>query len=135
MIAVGIGCRRGSPADRIAAAVGAALARLAMPADRIDALAAPAFKSGEAGIAGAARQLGLPVRWIGRPCLERVQPLCTARSPAALEATGLAAVSEAAALAAAGRNPRLLLPMIAHDGVTCAIARGEGGSGPGAAAR
>ena len=126
MIVVGIGCRRGSPAARIGAAVEAALAKAGLAPDGADALAAPAFKTGEAGIVGAARQLGLPAIFVDRADLDAVQPLCATRSPAAEAATGLAAVSEAAALAAAGRNPRLLVPRVARDGVACAVARGDG---------
>ncbi len=126
MIAVGIGCRRDSPASRIRAAVGMALTKAGLAPGQIDTLAVPAFKSGEPGIVRTAEELGLPVKFVGRSELDAVQPLCATPSAAALEATGLAAVSEAAALAAAGRNARLLLPRIAHCGVTCAVARGEG---------
>ena len=126
MIVVGIGCRRDSPAARIAAAVDQALAQIGLPPERIDALAAPAFKLDEAGVAEAAAAIGVPLLWVGRSDLEAVQPLCRTRSSLAEAATGLAAVSEAAALAAAGHNARLLLPRIARNGVTCAVARGEG---------
>ena len=126
MIVVGIGCRRDSSADTIGAAIGEALARIGMKPDRVDALAAPEFKANEAGIAETAAEFGLPLRLVERSRLEAVQPLCATRSPAAETATGLGAVSEAAALAAAGRNAILILPRIAHDGVTCAVARGEG---------
>ena len=126
MIVVGIGCRRDSTASQIGAAVGAALAQAGLALERIDVLAAPAFKADEPGIACAAEALGLPVTFVDRPRLDAVQPLCATRSQVAADTTGLAAVSEAAALAAAGRNARLLLPRIARDGVTCAVARGEG---------
>lgn len=126
MIVVGIGCRRDSPVARIGAAIGEALERVGMTPGRIDALAAPAFKAEEAAIAEAAAAFDVPLHWIGRAHLDAVQPLCATRSPKAAKATGLAAVSEAAALAAAGRNARLLLPRIARDGVTCAVARGDG---------
>ena len=126
MIAVGIGCRRNSSAALIGAAVEEALAQAGLSAEQIDALAVPAFKADEPGIVRAAEELGLPVRLVHRAELDAVQPLCATRSPAAEERTGLAAVSEAAALAAAGRNARLLLPRIARNGVTCAVARGDG---------
>ncbi len=126
MIVVGIGCRRGSPTARIAGAVGEALKTAGIPVDGVDALAAPEFKADEAGIAGAAAAFDLPLRLIDRSRLDAVQPLCATRSPTAENATGLAAISEAAALAAAGRNASLVLPRIARDGVTCAVARGEG---------
>ena len=126
MIAIGIGCRRGSTASRIGAAVGEALVQTGLTPDRIDVLAAPAFKADEPGIAGVTEELGLPVTFVDRSRLDTVQPLCATRSQMAEDSTGLAAVSEAAALAAAGRNARLLLPRIARDGVTCAVATGEG---------
>lgn len=126
MIVVGIGCRRGSSAARIGTAVEEALAAAELSPAGIDALAAPAFKAGEAGIVQAAARLGLAAIFVDRADLDAVQPLCATRSPAAEAATGLPAVSEAAALAAAGRNPRLLLPRIVRDGVACAVARGDG---------
>ena len=126
MIAVGIGCRRDSPAARIGAAVEETLAQTGLSAKQIDALAVPAFKADEPGIVRAAEELGLPVKLVHRSELDAVQPLCPTRSRAAEERTGLAAVSEAAALAAAGRNARLLLPRISRNGVTCAVARGDG---------
>ncbi|MCY4550173.1 MAG: cobalamin biosynthesis protein [Defluviicoccus sp.] len=126
MIAVGIGCRRGSPAERIAAAIGEALARAGLPSSRVDALAAPDFKAREAGIAAAAANLGLPLRLVERSRLDAVQALCATSSAAAERATGLGAVAEAAALAACGRNPVLVQARIARDGVTCAVARGDG---------
>ena len=126
MIVVGIGCRRDSPAERIGAAIGEALARIGLAPDRVDVLAAPDFKANEAGIAAAAADLGLPLRLVERSGLDAVQGLCATPSQSAKDATGLAAISEAAALAAAGRNPVLLLPRIVRGGVTCAVARGEG---------
>lgn len=126
MIVVGIGCRRDSPAARIAGAVGDALAKAGLPLDRVDALATPEFKANEAGIVEAAADFGLPLRLVGRSRLDAVQSLCSTRSRAAEDATGLGAVSEAAALAAAGNDAYLILPRIVRDGVTCAVARGEG---------
>lgn len=126
MIVVGIGCRRGSPAARIAGAVGDALAKAGIPVGRVDALATPDFKAQEAGIVEAAARLGLPLRPVDRSRLEAVQPLCATRSERVEAATGLGAVSEAAALAAAGRNATLVLTRIARGGVTCAVARGDG---------
>ncbi len=126
MIVVGIGCRRDSPASRIAGAVGEALTTAGIPVDSVDAFATPEFKADEAGIAEAAAAFGLPLRVIDRSRLDAVQPLCATRSRAAEKATGLGAVSEAAALAAAGRNATLVLTRIARGGVTCAVARGDG---------
>ena len=126
MIVVGIGCRRDSPASRIAGAVGEALTTAGIPVDNVDAFATPEFKADETGIAEAAAAFGLPLRLIDRSRLDAVQPLCATRSERAEAATGLGAVSEAAALAAAGRNATLVLTRIARGGVTCAVARGDG---------
>lgn len=126
MIVVGIGCRRDSSAERIAGAVGEALANAGIPFDRVDALAIPEFKADEVGIVEAAAELDLPLRLVDRSRLDAVQPLCATRSETARMATGLGAISEAAALAAAGRDAALVLPRIARGGVTCAVAQGEG---------
>ena len=93
MIAVGIGCRRDSPAARIGAAVEEALAQAGLSAGTVDALAVPAFKANEPGIVRAAEKLGLPVKLVRRSELDAVQPLCASRSRAAEERSGLAAVS------------------------------------------
>ena len=126
MIVVGIGCRRDSSASRIAGAVGEALTTAGIPVDSVDAFAMPEFKADETGIAEAAAAFGLPLRVVDRSRLDAVQPLCATRSERAEAATGLGAVSEAAALAAAGRNATLVLTRIARGGVTCAVARGDG---------
>ncbi len=126
MIVVGIGCRHDSPAARIAEAVGRALATAGIPVDRVDALATPEFKANETGILKTAAEMGLPLSLVERSRMDAVQALCATRSETAERATGLGAVSEAAAIAAAGRNAVLILPRLACDGVTCAVARGEG---------
>ena len=126
MIVVGIGCRRDSPATRIAGAVRRALARAGIPVDRVDSLATPEFKANETGILEAATEMGLPLSLVEHSRMDAVQALCATRSETAERATGLGAVAEAAAIAAAGRNAVLILPRLACDGVTCAVARGEG---------
>ena len=126
MIVVGIGCRRDSSTPRIAGAVREALAKAGISVDSVDALATPAFKADESGILETAAKLDLPLTLVERSRMDAVQALCATRSETAELATGLGAVSEAAAIAVAGRNAVLLLPRIACDGVTCAVARGEG---------
>ena len=68
----------------------------------------------------AATLLGLPLLLVDDAALHDAQPRCPTRSTAALHATGLASVAEAAALAASG-GP-LLLPRITAGGATCALA-------------
>ncbi len=117
MIVAGLGCRRGCAAEAIVALVREAEARAGCRAER---LAAPAFKRDEAGLRLAAERLGLPLVFAERDRLVAVQCLCPTPSAAALRASGLASVAEAAALAVSG-GP-LLLPRIAAAGATCALA-------------
>ena len=127
MIVAGLGCRPGVEE----AAILALLQKSAMGLHPITHLAAPAFRREVAALHRAAVALGLPLLFVERAALERVQPLCPTRSEASLAATGLASVAEACALAAAGDGARLLRPRISGVGVTCAV--GAGATGLGAA--
>lgn len=124
MIAIGVGCRRGAARDSIAA-----LIRRARRSAGVEQAAAVLFsldrKAGEAGLLAAADLLGLPLRFLTAPELAAMDSLISTRSARVEEATGIASVAEAAALAGAGKGARLVLPRIAADGVTCAIACGE----------
>lgn len=115
----GIGSRRGVSAEEVIAAVNAARAASGGPA--LDALAVLRAKSDEAGIAAAARRLGLPLL-IAEPVGNAA---CRTRSAASMAATGAASASEAAALGAAGSGARLLGPRVVLGRVTCAIAGTE----------
>ena len=87
-----------------------------------EALAAPEFKAGEAGLHEAAKCLDLPLIFVDRAALENVQSRCETRSAIAEAALGLASVAEACALAAAGPDGRLLVARISLGNVTCALA-------------
>jgi cobalt-precorrin 5A hydrolase len=123
VIVVGIGCRREVSAAAIVALAQDAAARIAAT---LELLAAPEFRYAEAGIAEAAVILGLPIRWIAHAALKGEQGRCVTRSVRAEAEVGLASVAEAAALAAAGPDSRLILPRIAGGGVTLALAEGPG---------
>jgi cobalt-precorrin 5A hydrolase len=125
MIVAGIGCRREVSAAAIVALAQDAAERATV---RLDLLAAPEFRREETGIAEAATTLGLPIRWIPNAALKGEQGRCLTRSARAAAEVGLASVAEAAALAAAGPDSRLILPRIARDGVTLALAEGRGGA-------
>jgi cobalt-precorrin 5A hydrolase len=120
-VIAGLGFRRDVGADAILAVLREAGARCGRS---IDALAVPDFKADEPGMLDAAGRLGLPVIRVGRAALRGEQGRCLTRSDAALAATGLASVAEAAALAAAGADCRLLLARISLPRATCALAEG-----------
>jgi cobalt-precorrin 5A hydrolase len=121
MRVAGLGSRRGVSAEEVVAAVEAA--RRAFGEVAVDALATLPAKATEAGIAEAARRLGLPLVVAAPAADDRL----ATRSAASHSATGVACVSEAAALGAAGPSARLLGPRIVAGRVTCAIAVREDG--------
>lgn len=118
MIVAGIGCRPSATAASIVALVRTAEQHAGC---RATLLAAPDFRDGPA-LDEAAATLGLPLRLIDHATLLSTQPRCRSVSEAARATTGLPAVAEAAALAAAGTASRLRLARIDGAGVTCALA-------------
>lgn len=119
MIVAGIGCTTLCPAADIVAAIRMAAAQSGAT---VTVVAAPRFKSGHAALRAAARELGLDIVLIDDGALRAVQPDCPTHSEAALRSTGLGSVAEAAALAAAGPQARLILARLIHGGATCALA-------------
>lgn len=117
MIVAGIGCSGACGGADIVAAVRQAETLAGV---RAGSLAAPSWKEGEAGPREAAVILGLPLQYVSREALMRVQGDCPTQSVRARAATGLGAVAEAAALAASG-GP-LLLARVAQGLATCALA-------------
>ena len=88
------------------------------------ALAAPDFKSVAPELLRAAEALGRKIIAVPPGALLAAQPHCLTRSPAALAVVGVAAVSEACALAAVGAGGVLLAPKLTSAAATCALARG-----------
>jgi cobalt-precorrin 5A hydrolase len=120
MIAIGIGCRRGAPASAIEAVIRQSLAQIgsATPA----ALFTIEDKAVEPGLIDAANRLGLSLTFLGRDALRAQAPGVRTRSRRADAEFGVPSVAEASALAGAGPNAALIVPRVAANGVTCAIA-------------
>ena len=125
MIVAGIGSRKGVSADEVLAALDAALARAGLARDAIAALATPAVKGGEPGIAAAATALGLPLVLVPQKTLEAAADRTLTRSDRVVALMGVPSAAETAALAACGPAGRLIAPRTAVGGVTCALARRE----------
>ncbi len=119
-IAIGVGCRLGCPADAIEGLVRQALDR-APEAQRLG-LFTIRDKAGEPGLIEAANRLGLRLIFVGRDALHEQSASVQTRSPHAESHFGVPSVAEAAALAGAGAGSVLLVPRIAGQGATCAIA-------------
>ena len=120
-LVVGVGCRRGTSAEAIVAAVGLALAAVSAGIDQVRVLASADVKSDEPGLHEAALRLGLPLRLVSAEEIVG-SPREFTRSEFVQEKVNLPAVAEPAALLA-GRRTRLLLPKTIYHGVTVAIAR------------
>jgi cobalt-precorrin 5A hydrolase len=118
---VGVGCRRGTPAARIVAAVKQALAAAGARLDQVRLIASADVKADEAGLIVAAQELGLPLRFVSA---DEIRLTTRVFTPSRLvrEKINLPAVAEPTALLA-GRRTRLLLPRRTYDGITIAIAR------------
>jgi cobalt-precorrin 5A hydrolase len=118
---VGVGCRRGAPAATIVAAVRGALQEAHVVIARVRLLASADLKTHEPGLLAAARELGLPLRFI---TAEEIRSTCRTfrRSRFVEEKVNLPAVAEPAALLA-GRRTQLLLPRRVFASVTVAVAQ------------
>lgn len=118
---VGVGCRRGTAASMVVAAIREALSLADCDPARVRLLASAEIKADEPGLWEAARELGLPLLFI--PAEEiRHTAWEFNHSDFVREKVGLPAVAEPAALLA-GRRTRLILPRQIRHGVTVAIAR------------
>ncbi|MBP2572675.1 cobalt-precorrin 5A hydrolase [Agrobacterium tumefaciens] len=115
----GIGCRKGTGADAVMAAVRAAEHAFGMTAE---CLATAPLKAGEAGLAAAAKSLSLSLEIVSQERFDAVASKTMTFSQASLDHAGSPSVSEAAALAAAGENARLVAPRLVVGDVTVAIA-------------
>jgi cobalt-precorrin 5A hydrolase len=121
LIAIGLGCRKHCASEAIVALVRRALAGCAgvVGAPRLFSLV---DKKDEPGLNAAAAMLELDLVFLPREALAAAASRLLTRSAATRRRFGLDSVAEAAALAGAGPEARLLGPRFAANGATCAIA-------------
>ncbi|MBZ9658018.1 cobalamin biosynthesis protein [Mesorhizobium sp. ESP-6-4] len=122
MMVAGIGSRKGVTAGDVRAAIETALEAHGLTMTALSALATGEIKRDEPAIFLAARDLDLPVLVISDAALQSVSSGTVSRSDASQAQAGTPSVSEASALAAAGKGAKLLGPRIVLGPVTCAIA-------------
>ena len=120
-IAIGLGCRKGVSGEVIASLVREALGRIEL--NGAAALFTVDGKRDEAGLAQAAQVLAMPLYFLPQEALTAVADLARTRSPRVEALFGVPSVAETAALAGAGPGAVLILPRMARDDATCAIAR------------
>ena len=122
MIVAGIGCKSGVSPGAILAAIDAALTEYRSERSALAGVATGSTKRDEPAIVVAAATLGVPVHYVGEDALADVAPRVKTISEKSQRTTGSPSLSEAAALAAAGEDGRLLGPRIISGAVTCALA-------------
>ncbi len=122
VIVAGIGCRKGVSANKVLAAITAALEQHGLQSSQLLCLATVAAKADERAITEAASTLSLELIIVPDQKLAETSSRQLSHSEISLATTGTKSASEAAALAAAGPGSRLLGPRIAVGPVTCALA-------------
>ncbi|WP_342154038.1 cobalamin biosynthesis protein [Methylorubrum sp. SB2] len=121
-LVAGIGFRHAATVEEIVDLIGRALAEAEFAPDALAAIATAADRAGEDVCRAAAAAFGLKPVAVSPDALAAVDAGVVTRSARIAASRGVGSVAEAAALAAAGPNARLLLPRIASAGATCALA-------------
>jgi len=118
---VGIGCRRGTGSRQIVDAVVKTLRDSDLDVADVRLLASADIKADEQGLLDAARDLGIPLRFLSSQEIRNC-PFDVQRSDFVAQNVNLPAVAEPCALLA-GRRTSLLVRKKRHNGVTVAVAR------------
>jgi len=123
VLAVGIGCNRGTSAGEIAALVETALARAGLAGGAVACLASIDAKMDEPALETLAERFGVPVRFFDAAALNAFADRLSEKSETVFAAVGCWGVAEGAALAAAGPGGELAATKAKSENATCAIAR------------
>ena len=115
---IGIGCRKGISAGTVEMVIRESLEKAAIRPDEVQIYATTVKKSHEQGILNAVRALGGALIYLDDQTLSEHAPV----SPSRAFRIGLEGVAEPCALAVSRRG-ELVLPKVAKEGVTVAIAR------------
>jgi len=125
MIIAGVGCRKGTSAGEIDAAIDAALGEAGFAPEKLQAIATSDGKGSEPGIIEAAAGRGVKLILVRPADLEAAGPRTQSSSPRVKALVGIPSVAEAAALAACGPDAQLIVPRLVVGPATCAIAATE----------
>jgi len=117
----GIGCKRGTSAEKILSAIEAACKEIFQPVERIQILASVDLKSDEVGLLEVARRLGREIKFFSVEQLqEKVAEYKLQESDFVKKNIGVGNVCEAAALCCV-KSGRFALPKKSFEGVTVAL--------------
>lgn len=118
---VGVGCRRGTAAADVVTAVRRTLRDANLDLADVRLIASADIKSDEEGLLAAARELGVPIRFLSSEEI-RNSPKDFQHSEFVKNKVNLPAVAEPCALLA-GRRTRLVIPRKTYNGLTVAVAK------------
>lgn len=117
----GIGCKRGTSAEKISSAVSQACEMINQPVERIKLLASVDVKSNEGDLLEFAKNLGVEIKFFGVEDLaKKIAEYKLSESKFVKEIIGVGNVCEAAALCCL-KSARFALPKKSFDGVTVAL--------------
>jgi cobalt-precorrin 5A hydrolase / precorrin-3B C17-methyltransferase len=123
VLALGVGCERGTDAAELQELVVSTLSEHGLAAATIACVVSLDIKAAEPAIHSLATQLGVPARFFPAPQLEAESARLANPSPGVFAVTGCHGVAEGAALAAAGADGELVVPKTKSARATCALAR------------
>ena len=117
----GIGCKRGTSAEKIFSAVNQACQMINQPLARIKLLASVDIKSDEAGLIEFAKNLGVEIKFFGVEDLaKKIADYKLSESKFVKDTIGVGNICEAAALCCV-ENAKFALPKKIFDGVTVCL--------------
>jgi cobalt-precorrin 5A hydrolase/precorrin-3B C17-methyltransferase len=122
VLALGVGSERGVDDHEMIELVEATLAEHRLSAQAIACVASIDLKADEPAVHALARKLDVPARFFPAARLNEEAPRLLNPSDLVLRETGCPGVAEGAALAAAGRDARLIVGKTRSRRATCAIA-------------
>ncbi|MDD1012686.1 cobalamin biosynthesis protein [Pseudomonas rubra] len=122
---LGLGCRRGCPADALGELLTRTLLAHDLPPGAVMGLASIDLKHDEPGLHALARRLGVPLLFYSAAQLAVFEQHLSHRSAVAYQHSGCYGVAESAALALAAQfagHPRLLVPRTLQADASLALA-------------
>ena len=124
LLALGVGCERGTSPGELIELAEATLAERGLARHSIACVASIDLKADEPAVHALAERLAVPARFFAAAELEAESPRLATPSELVFRETGCHGVAEGAALAAAGADAALIVPKRKSRRATCALARG-----------
>jgi cobalt-precorrin 5A hydrolase / precorrin-3B C17-methyltransferase len=125
VLALGVGCARGCPAEELRELVATSLAAEGLAANAVALVASLDLKRDEPAVTSLAAWLGVPARFFTAAELRAETPRLANPSDAVFRAVGCHGVAEGAALAAVGADGALVVEKRLSANATCAVARAK----------